>query len=369
MRILVTGARGFIGKNLIAELKNRGYEEIYEYNRDTDKKLLNEYVKQTEFVYHLAGVNRPQKTEEFMVGNFGLTSELLNLLKEHNNKAPVLFASSIQAERNNDYGKSKKAAEDLLFVYSKEMGIEVCVYRLPNVFGKWCKPNYNSVVATFCHNVARGLEIEIDEPEKELILCYIDDVIEEFISAMEGNPLHKGQFCVIPVKHSIKLGEMVKLIYEFRESRKDLSIPDMGDAFTRKLYSTYLSYLPEDEFSYELVMHKDSRGSFTEFLRTLERGQVSVNVSRPQTVKGNHWHHSKNEKFLVVSGRGIIRFRNVNSDQITEYYVDGNKLEVVDIPPGYAHNIENVGDSDMVTIMWANEPFDPQRPDTYHLEV
>ncbi|MEN2996812.1 MAG: capsular polysaccharide biosynthesis protein CapF [Acetomicrobium sp.] len=369
MRILITGARGFIGKNLVAELKNRGYEEIYECNKDTEKKLLDEYVSQCEFVYHLAGVNRPQKKEEFMEGNFGFTSELLNLLKEHNNKAPILFTSSIQAERDNYYGKSKKAAEDLLFAYGKQTGARVYVYRLPNVFGKWSKPNYNSVVATFCYNIARGLEIQIDEPEKELILCYIDDVIDEFINAMKRNPIQDGKFCIIPVTHKIKLGEMAKMIYEFRESRHDLFIPNMADPFTRKLYSTYLSYLPEDEFSYELTMHKDSRGSFTEFIKTQERGQVSINVSKPGIIKGNHWHHTKNEKFLVVSGRGIIRFRNVNSNEIVEYHVSGDKLEVVDIPPGYTHNIENVGDTDMVTIMWANEPFDPERPDTYHLEV
>lgn len=369
MKILVTGAKGFVGKNLIAELKNRGYEDIFEYARDTDKSLLDKYTKECEFVFHLAGVNRPKDETEFMKGNFGFTSELLDLLEKHDNKAPVLITSSIQAERDNPYGKSKKAAEDLLFNYSKETGAKVLVYRLTNLFGKWSRPNYNSVVATFCYNIARNLDIQINNPKVELELCYIDDVVDEFIRAMEGNPTIEGKFCVVPITHKIKLGELAELIQSFKESRKDLSIPDMEDSLTKKLYSTYLSYLPEDDFSYELKMNVDNRGSFTEFIRTPERGQVSVNISKPGITKGNHWHHTKNEKFLVVSGKGLIRFRKIDSDDIIEYRVSGEKLEVVDIPPGYTHSIINVGDTDMVTIMWVNECFDPENPDTYYLEV
>lgn len=369
MKILVTGAKGFVGKNLIAELRNRGYKDIFEYSRDIDKSLLDKYTKECEFVFHLAGVNRPKDQKEFMEGNFGFTSELLDLLKKHDNKAPVLITSSIQAERDNPYGKSKKAAEDLLFTYGEDTEAKVLVYRLANLFGKWSRPNYNSVVSTFCYNIARGLDIQINDPEVELELCYIDDVVKEFIKAMEGNPTVEGKFCIVPVAHKIKLGKLAELIQGFKESRNDLSIPNMNDPLTKKLYSTYLSYLPEDSFSYELKMNVDDRGSFTEFIRTPERGQVSVNISKPGITKGNHWHHTKNEKFLVVSGEGLIRFRKIDSDEIIAYRVSGEKLEVVDIPTGYTHSIVNVGDTDMVTIMWANECFDPENPDTYYLEV
>lgn len=369
MKILVTGSQGFVGKNLVAELRNRGYEDIFEYTRDTERSLLEEYTKECDFVFHLAGVNRPKEEQEFMEGNFGFTSELLDLLKKHNNKAPVLISSSIQAERDNPYGKSKKAGEDLLFNYKKETGTEVLVYRLANLFGKWSRPNYNSVVATFCHNIARDMEIQVNDPEAELSLSYIDDVVKEFIQAMEGNPTRDGEFCIVPVVHKIKLGRLAELIKSFKTSREDLFIPDMRDPFTKKLYSTYLSYLPEDEFSYELKMNVDDRGSFTEFIKSPERGQVSVNVSKPGITKGNHWHHTKNEKFLVVSGEGLIQFRDINSEEIVEYRVSGDKLEVVDIPTGYTHNIINVGDTDLVTVMWANEIFDPENPDTYYLEV
>lgn len=369
MKILVTGARGFLGKNLIAELKNRGYKEIFSCTRDTDKSLLDKYTKECEFVFHLAGVNRPKNESEFMDGNFGFTSELLDLLKKHNNKAPVLFSSSIQAERDNPYGRSKKAAEDLLFAYSEETGVKVLVYRLTNLFGKWSKPNYNSVVATFCYNIARDLDIIVNDPEVELELCYIDDVVEEFIRAMEDSPTIKGKYCVVPVTHKIKLGKLAEIIQSFKQCRKNLIIPNMKDPLIKKLYSTYLSYLPKDKFSYSLKMNVDNRGSFTEFIRTLERGQVSVNITKPGITKGNHWHHTKNEKFLVVSGEGLIRFRKIDSDEIIEYRVSGEKLEVVDIPPGYTHSITNVGNKDLVTIMWANECFDPEKPDTYYLEV
>lgn len=369
MKILVTGAKGFVGKNLIAELKNRDYKDIIEYTRETDESLLDEYTKDCDFVFHLAGVNRPKKEKEFMEGNYGFTSKLLTSLKKNKNKAPVLITSSIQAKENNPYGKSKKAGEDLLFNYNKETGVKVYVYRLPNLFGKWSKPNYNSVIATFCHNIARDLEIEIHDPDVELSLAYIDDVVEELINALEGKPTKEGKFCIVPVVHRVKLGKIAELIKSFKESRKDLSIPDMSDPFTKKLYSTYLSYLPKDKFSYELKMNIDERGSFTEMIRTPDRGQVSVNVSKPGITKGNHWHHTKNEKFLVVSGEGLIRFRKIDSDEITEYRVSGEKLEVVDIPVGYTHSIVNVGDTELVTIMWVNECFDPENPDTYYLEV
>lgn len=369
MKILITGSQGFVGKNLIAELGNRGYEDIFEYTKDTEKLLLEEYTKECEFVFHLAGVNRPKEEKEFMEGNFGFTSELLELLKKNNNKAPVLITSSIQAERDNPYGKSKKAGEDLLFEYSKDIKTEVLVYRLPNLFGKWSRANYNSVVSTFCYNIARNMEIQINDPEADLRLCYIDDVVKEFINAMEGNPTKDKNFCIVPMVHNVKLGEVAELIKSFKDSRDNLFIPDMKDPFTKKLYSTYLSYLPEDEFSYELKMNVDNRGSFTEFLKSEERGQVSINVSKPGITKGNHWHHTKNEKFLVVSGEGLIQFRKIDSDDIIEYRVSGEKLEVVDIPTGYTHNIINVGDTDLVTVMWANETFDPENPDTYFLEV
>lgn len=369
MKILVTGSQGFVGKNLIAELRNRGYEDICEYTRDTDKSLLEEYTKECDFIFHLAGINRPKEEREFMEGNFGFTSELLELLKKHNNKAPVLITSSIQAERDNPYGKSKKAGEDLLFNYKKETGTEVLVYRLANLFGKWSRPNYNSAVSTFCHNIARDMEIQVNDPDVELSLSYIDDVVKEFINAMEGNPTMDGEFCIVPLVHKVKLGKIAELIKSFRASRQDLFIPDMEDPFTKKLYSTYLSYLPEDKFSYELKMNVDNRGSFTEFIKSPERGQVSINVSKAGITKGNHWHHTKNEKFLVVSGEGLIQFRKINSDKIIEYRVSDNKLEVIDIPTGYTHNIINVGDTDLVTVMWANETFDPENPDTYYLEV
>jgi len=369
MNILITGAKGFIGKNLVAELKNRKYMNISEYGRDTETNKLDEYCKEADFVFHLAGVNRPKDQSEFMEGNFGFTSTLLDTLKKYKNTCPVMISSSIQAELDNPYGKSKKAGEDLLFNYSKETGAKVLVYRFPNVFGKWCRPNYNSVVATFCHNIAHDLPIQVNDPSVVMNLVYIDDVINELINALEGKENREGDFCEVSVVHTITLGKIVELIYSFKKNREERSIPDMSDDFIKKLYSTYLSYLPEEQFSYELKMNIDNRGSFTEFIKTPDRGQVSVNISKPGITKGNHWHHTKNEKFLVVSGKGIIRFRKIDSDEVLEYFVSGDKMEVVDIPTGYTHNIENLGDTDMVTIMWANEPFDPERPDTYYLEV
>lgn len=369
MKILVTGAKGFIGKNLIAELKTTTNHEIFEYDQDTEYSLLQRYCQEANFVFHLAGVNRPKEQAEFMSGNFGFTSELLELLKQYQNNCPVMISSSIQAALDNPYGQSKKAGEELLFSYSEETGANVLIYRFPNVFGKWCRPNYNSAVATFCHNIAHDLPIQVNDRSVEMTLVYIDDVVKSLMDALEGKEQREDNYCVVPITHRTTLGKIVDLIESFKASRAERSIPDMSEPFTKKLYSTYLSYLPENQFSYDLKMNVDARGSFTEFIRTPDRGQVSVNISKPGITKGNHWHHTKNEKFLVVSGSGVIRFRKLDTDKIIEYFVSGDKLEVVDIPVGYTHNIENLGDSDMVTIMWVNEIFDPENPDTNYLEV
>lgn len=369
IKILVTGTNGFIGQNLIIELKNRDYKEIFEYDIDTDPSLLDTYCKEAGFVFHLAGVNRPKDPSEFMVGNLGFTSTLLDKLKKNHNTCPVMISSSTQAVLDNPYGRSKKAGEDLIFAYSKETGAKVLVYRFPNVFGKWSRPNYNSAIATFCHNIAHDLPIAVNDPNVTMNLVYIDDVINELLNALEGKENKQGVFCEVSIQYTINLGDIVDLIYSFKESRKTLSIPNMSNDFEKKLYSTYLSFLPIKHFSYSLKMNQDQRGSFTEIFRTVDRGQVSVNISKPGITKGNHWHHTKNEKFLVVSGRGVIRFRKIDSDEVIVYQVSGDKMEVVDIPPGYTHNIENLGDNDLITIMWANEPFDSERPDTYYEEV
>ena len=369
MKILVTGSKGFIGRNLIAELKNRSYNDIFEYDKETDLILLDKYCEEADFVFHLAGVNRPKEQTEFMEGNFGFTSLLLNTLKKNKNNCPVMISSSIQAELDNPYGESKKAGEKLFFDYSEETGAKVLVYRFPNVFGKWCKPNYNSAIATFCYNVTHDLPVQINDPSLVMNLVYIDDVVNELINALIGTENKDKVYCEVSVVHTIQLGEIVDLLNSFKNSRIDKSVPNMTDEFTKKLYSTYLSYLPESQFSYDLKMNVDQRGSFTEFIRTPDRGQVSINVSKPGITKGNHWHHTKNEKFLVVSGTGIIRFRKINTTEVIEYVVSGEKMEVVDIPVGYTHSIENIGESDMVTVMWVNESFDPKQPDTYFLEV
>jgi len=369
VKILVTGAKGFIGKNLVAKLRSMNDKDVFEYDIETRLEALDSYCREADFVFHLAGVNRPKETSEFMEGNFGFTSELLTALKKHQNQCPVMLASSTQAGLDNLYGKSKKAGENLMFAYGRETNARVLVYRFPNVFGKWCRPNYNSAVATFCHNIAHGLPITVNDPSVNMQLVYIDDVVSELINALKGNETRKGLFCAVPIDHRLTLGKIVELIYAFKKSREERAIPDMSDAFTKKLYSTYLSYLPKNQFSYNLKMNEDDRGSFTEFIKTPERGQVSVNISKPGIIKGNHWHHSKNEKFLVVSGKGVIRLRRVDSDETVEYLVSSDKMEVVDIPTGYTHNIENLGDSDMVTVMWANESFDPEKPDTYYEEV
>lgn len=381
MKILITGAKGFVGKNLVAELKNirdgkdKSFNitnelEICEYDIDTDKSLLDVFCRDCDFVFNLAGVNRPENEEDFMNGNFGFASELLDTLKKHSNTCPVMLSSSIQASLQNPYGKSKKAGEDLFFEYGKETGAKVLVYRFPNVFGKWCRPNYNSAVATFCNNIANNLPITVNDRNHKMTLVYIDDVVTELVNCLFGNETKGGEFCRVPTEHSVTLGEIVDLLYSFKDSRETKAVPDMTDGgFSKKLYSTYLSYLPTDKFSYPLKMNVDSRGSFTEILRTVNNGQFSVNISKLGITKGNHWHHTKNEKFLVVSGKGVIRFRKIDEDKVYEYFVSGEKLEVVDIPVGYTHNIENLGDTDMVTFMWCNECFDPNKPDTFFEEV
>lgn len=369
MRILITGSNGFVGKNLVCELRSKGYEDLYLFDIETEPSLLDSFTKDCEFVFHLAGVNRPKDVDEFMQGNFGFTDTLLASLKKNNNTCPVLITSSIQASLDNPYGKSKKAGEDLLFSYAKETGATVHVFRLPNVFGKWCRPNYNSAVATFCHNIARDLPITVNDPEVVMNLVYIDDVLEAFLCALKGDVVKEDGFCKVSTVHTVKLGRIVELLKGFRESRTTLSVPNMANSFEKVLYSTYLSYLPENQFSYPLKMNTDNRGSFTEIIRTAERGQFSVNISKPGITKGNHWHHTKNEKFLVVSGKALIQFRKVGTEEVVDYHVSGEQLEVVDIPPGYTHNIINEGEGDLVTFMWANEPFNPERPDTVFEKV
>ena len=382
MKILVTGAKGFIGRNLIETLHNIQADKdkswnmdtditVYEYDMDTDPELLDIYCKNADFVFHLAGVNRPKEISEFMEGNFGFTSTLLDLLKKHGNTCPVMISSSIQAKLANPYGESKKAGEDLLFQYAKETGAEVYVYRFPNVFGKWCRPNYNSAIATFCNNIAHDLPITVNDPSVNMTLVYIDDVVAELISALKGEGhINEEGYAFVPVEHKITLGEIVNLLYSFKESRETKEVPNMTEgSISKKLYSTYLSYLPTDQFSYPLKMNVDDRGSFSEILRTKDRGQFSVNISKPGITKGEHWHHTKNEKFVVVSGKGLIQFRKVGTDEVINYHVSGDKIEVVDIPTGYTHNIINEGDTDLVTFMWCNECFNPEKPDTYFLKV
>ncbi len=367
--ILITGAGGFVGKNLVATLRTAGYTDLMLFEKDDTPETLTDYCRRAAFVVHLAGINRPTDPSEFYTGNAGLTDTLLADLEAAGNTAPVLVTSSTQAELENDYGKSKRQAEEAIFAHRRRTGAAVYVFRMPGVFGKWCRPNYNSVVATFCHNVAHGLPIQVRDPAFSLPLVYIDDVVACILAAFDGQVMMDRSatpICHMHPIHEVTLGRLAELIQGFAAGRTSLAVPDLAPgSFEKKLYSTYLSYLPSDQFSYPLEMHTDNRGSFTEFLRSPERGQVSINISHPGIVKGNHWHHTKNEKFLVVKGEGVIRFRNIFSREVIEYHVSGDKLEVVDIPCGYTHNIENVGTEDMVTVMWANEAFDPDHPDTF----
>lgn len=370
MKILVTGAAGFIGKNLIEQLKIIDDCTIYAFDINTPIECLDEYTRDCEFVFHLAGVNRPKDQDEFMKGNCDFTRTLLEKLEANNNKSTIVVSSSIQAELDNPYGISKKAGEDEVINYAKKNSTKAIIYRFPNVFGKWCRPNYNSAVATFCNNIARDLPITVNDPSVMMHLVYIDDVCDEMIEALNGREhVDDKGYGYVPTVYDVLLGRIPELIYSFKDSRNNLRIANMSDGFEKKLYSTYLSYLPEEGFSYPLNMHVDDRGSFTEIFKTDERGQVSVNISHPGIVKGNHWHNTKNEKFLVVHGEGLIKLRKVGTDKVIEYRVSGNKLEVIDIPCGYTHSIANVGEDDMATVMWVNEIFDPNHSDTYFEEV
>ncbi|MEG1009365.1 MAG: NAD-dependent epimerase/dehydratase family protein [Clostridia bacterium] len=368
MKVLVTGSNGFIGKNLVEKFNELKDYEIITIDKDNSKEDLVNGIISSDFIFHLAGVNRPKNEQEFFEGNTGLTEEIISILKDNNKNTPILITSSIQADLDNAYGKSKKGAEEALLTYGEESNAKVFIYRLPNVFGKWCKPNYNSAIATFCHNIARNEEIFISNRDIEMTLVYIDDVVRNLLNSMV-NAKSKCGYVSVDTEHKITLGEIVDLLNSFKESRINLMLPNMGSEITKKLYSTYLSYLPEDKFSYELKMNVDNRGSFTEFLKTADKGQVSINISKPGITKGNHWHNTKNEKFLVVSGNGVIRFRKIGCSEIIEYRVSGEKLEVVDIPVGYTHSIVNEGTADMVTVMWVNEVFNPEVPDTIFLEV
>ncbi|MBQ9042961.1 MAG: NAD-dependent epimerase/dehydratase family protein [Eggerthellaceae bacterium] len=395
MKVLVTGAKGFVGRNLCESLKNirdgkdrrPRYQallplEVFEYDLDSAPEELDGWCSQADFVFNLAGVNRPKDPEEFMSGNFGFASDLLAALERHGNACPVMLASSAQASlegrfAGSEYGKSKLAGERLFRDYSERTGAKVLVYRFPNLYGKWCRPNYNSAVATFCHNIASGLPITVNDPATELELLYIDDLVAEMLEVLLGNETREGDFCVAGPTDRATLGEIVGLIEGFKDSRRVLSVPDQSaGSLSKKLHATYLSYLDRGDFAYELGPKTDERGSFTEFLRTPDRGQVSINVSKPGITKGNHWHHTKWEKFLVVSGEASIKLRKVGADAdgkpfpVVEYLVNGDEPTVVEMIPGYTHSITNLsGDRDLVTVMWASEPFDPENPDTYYEEV
>lgn len=373
MIILITGAQGFIGKNLSTTLARNSDYELMLYDQNNNLSELKDMISRADFVFHLAGINRPQNEEEFNEGNKELTELIIDMLTERWNSSgiavPVAISSSTQAELDNPYGISKRMAEEAVARYGSETGAKAYIYRFPNVFGKWSRPNYNSAIATFCHNIARGLPITVNNRETPMKLVYIDDVVTELVNAMKGVANNTGRYCEVPVVHSTTLGRIVDIISSFPFSRENKFIPELADELTKKLYSTYLSFLPEDNFSYLLKMNVDNRGSFTEFVKSPDRGQVSVNISKPGITKGNHWHHTKTEKFLVVRGSGEINFRRIDTDETITYHVSGDKLEVVDIPPGYTHNIINTGNEDMVTIMWANELFDQDKPDTFYLEV
>lgn len=376
MKILVTGAHGFVGKNLCTQLNNikagkaQNYpvsiSEVMEYDLGTDKSLLDEFCQRADFVFNLVGVNRPESAEEFMKGNFGFANTLLDTLKRYNNTCPVMISSSTQAALTNPYGESKRAGERLMFDYSKETGAKVLVYRFPNVFGKWCRPNYNSAVATFCNNIANDLPIQVNDPSVVMNLVYIDDVMEELIAALSHSEHYEGEFCVVPAVDTVTLGRIVELLYSFKEMPQNLNVPNLADIFSKKLYSTYLSYLPKEKFAYPVKMNIDDRGSFTELIRTVGCGQFSVNISKPEIIKGQHWHHTKNEKFMVVSGHGLIQLRKVDTDEIVSFEVSGDQIEVIEMIPGYTHNIINLSETaNLVTFMWCNECFDPNHPDTF----
>lgn len=395
MNILITGAAGFVGKNLSAALQNIRdgkdksrpnitVDELHLYDVDSDARLLDEACRKADFVFNLAGVNRPQTQEEFMQGNFGFASLLLDTLKKHHNTCPVMLSSSIQATligrfADGEYGKSKKAGEDLFFSYAEETGARVLVYRFPNLFGKWCRPNYNSAVATFCHNIATGQPIVINDRATALELLYIDDLVKEMLDALESKEHHcefdgintvlqkDGAFCAVPTTHKVTLGEIADLLYSFADQPSTLMMPEIGDnSFAKKLYSTYLSYLPKEKAIFDLKMNCDDRGSFTELLKTEKCGQFSVNISRPGITKGQHWHHTKWEFFIVVSGKALIQQRKIGSTEVLDFYVSGDKIQAVHMLPGYTHNLINLSDSeDLITLMWANEQFDPSRPDTF----
>ena len=399
MKILVTGAKGFVGKNLCSQLKNikegkaKCYgnlviEEVFEFDLDSTPEQLDEWCKDCDFVFNLAGVNRPQDPKDFMEGNFGFASVLLNTLKKHRNKATVMLSSSAQAslsERfgNSEYGRSKKAGEDLFLDYGKENDVKVCVYRFPNLYGKWCRPNYNSAVATFCNNIANNLPITVNDPSVELELLYIDDLVEEMICVLKGEEHHcefEGlevipsavcRYCYCPVTHKTTLGEIVNLLHRFEEMPRTLMIPEIpADSFAKRLYSTYLSYLPKENAIFDLKMNCDNRGSFTELVHTLKCGQVSINISKPGITKGEHWHHTKWEQFIVVSGHGLIRMRKEGTDEVLNYEVSGDKIQSVIMLPGYTHNIINLSDTEnLVTVMYCNEIFDSNRPDTFFDKV
>ena len=378
MKVLVTGAKGFVGKNLVAQLNNikdgkaRCYGElkidaVYEYDIDSTIEELDVFCKDCDFVFNLAGVNRPQNQEEFMQGNFGFASTLLDTLKKHGNKCPVMISSSTQAALDNPYGESKRAGEQLMFSYAEETGAKVLVYRFPNLFGKWCRPNYNSAVATFCNNIANDLPIQVNDPKVVLNLVYIDDLVDEMIAALKGEEHRKEQFCEVPIVHSVALGEIVEMLYKFKEQPQSLIIPEIpNNSFIKKLYSTYLSYFPKEKVAFPLKMNVDDRGSFTELLKSKNVGQVSINISKPGITKGQHWHNSKWEFFIVVSGHGLIQERKIGTDEVIEFEVSGDKIEAVHMLPGYTHNIINLSQTEnLVTVMWANEEFDANKPDTF----
>ncbi len=383
MNILVTGANGFVGKNLCAALKNicDGKDKtrpnleingVFEYDIDTDPVLLDEYCAKADFVFNLAGVNRPQNNEEFMQGNCDFISRLLDTLKKNKNKCPVMISSSVQAtcegRYDTDYGRSKKAGEDVIIAYGEDTGVRVLVYRFPNLFGKWCRPNYNSAVATFCNNIANDLPITVNDRNTQLELLYIDDLVNEMLDALEGKEHRLDTvFCEAPVTHKVTLGEIVDLLEQFKAQTSTLVMPEIAsNSFAKKLYSTYLSYLPREKIAFPLRMNEDARGSFTELLKTEKCGQFSVNISKPGIVKGQHWHNTKWEFFIVVSGRGLIQQRKIGSDEVLNFEVSGDKIQAVHMLPGYTHNIINLSETEnLVTVMWANEQFDPAHPDTF----